>query len=40
MTSFDSDADNLNDSVDNCPKIKNSNQDDFDKDLVGDSCDH
>ena len=36
---FDTDIDNICDEIDNCPDIYNPNQDDFDLDGVGDSCD-
>lgn len=35
----DSDADNFSDNADNCPKIANEFQDDFDEDGMGDLCD-
>jgi len=35
----DSDADGINDFIDNCPKNENSNQADFDNDHLGDACD-
>ena len=36
---FDTDIDNICDEIDNCPDIYNPNQDDFDLDGIGDSCD-
>lgn len=36
---FDNDNDRIIDSSDNCPKIKNENQYDFDQDSVGNPCD-
>jgi len=39
ITSFDSDQDNVIDHIDNCVKIKNSNQTDTDNDSLGNPCD-
>ena len=36
---FDIDIDNICDEIDNCPDTYNPNQDDFDLDGIGDSCD-
>jgi len=36
---FDTDMDNICDEIDNCPDTYNPNQDDFDLDGIGDSCD-
>ena len=36
---FDTDIDNICDEIDNCPDTYNPNQDDFDLDGIGDSCD-
>jgi len=36
---FDTDMDNICDEIDNCPDNYNPNQDDFDLDGIGDSCD-
>ena len=33
------DGDGINNNVDNCPLVANPNQNDFDKDGVGDVCD-
>jgi len=35
----DADSDGITDSIDNCPKIANSIQSDFDDDKIGDECD-
>jgi len=39
ISNFDSDQDSVRDSIDNCAKISNSDQSDFDKDSVWDPCD-
>ena len=39
VTSTDVDNDSIDDSEDNCPDVSNSNQDDNDRDGIGDTCD-
>ncbi|KFM18970.1 Thrombospondin type 3 repeat domain containing protein [Marine Group I thaumarchaeote SCGC AAA799-P11] len=39
LAGVDADKDKISDRIDNCPKIKNEDQDDFDQDAVGDPCD-
>ncbi|KFM15673.1 Thrombospondin type 3 repeat domain containing protein [Marine Group I thaumarchaeote SCGC RSA3] len=39
LAGVDADKDKISDRVDNCPKIKNEDQDDFDQDAVGNPCD-
>ncbi len=39
ITAVDSDQDSIIDNVDNCPKISNSDQSDFDGDSLGNPCD-
>ncbi|QLH06550.1 thrombospondin type 3 repeat-containing protein [Nitrosopumilus ureiphilus] len=39
LPNFDADQDSVVDNFDNCPKIKNSDQTDFDKDTLGNPCD-
>ena len=39
LAGVDADKDKISDRIDNCPKIKNEDQADFDQDAVGDPCD-